>query len=77
MKKILSMLLVCIFVLSMILSLSSCKWWRNRHKDDPTQDPTDDPTVETPEGDPDDGSGMSNGKIKLPAIKIPGLVPEE
>ena len=76
MKKILSMLLVCIFVLSMILSLSSCKWWRNRHKDDP-QDPTDDPTVETPEGNPDDGSGMSNGKIKLPAIKIPGLVPEE
>ena len=74
MKKILSMLLVCIFVLSMILSLSSCKWWKKK-PDDPT--PEDGPTVETPDESTEDGSGIFGGKVHLPAIKVPGATPEE
>ena len=70
MKKFISMLLVCILVLSIMFSVSSCR----RGKDDPEQTP-DTPTTEngeTVEG----GSGTSDGKIKLPAIKIPGLTPD-
>ena len=68
MKKFFAMLLVCIFVLSIMFSLSSC---RNRQKEDPTPDVPTTENGETVEG----GSGINDGKIKLPAIKIPGLTP--
>jgi hypothetical protein len=77
MKKFLALLLVCIFVVSIAFSLSSCKWWRNRNQDDPTDNPTDTPTDDPTTDTPDDGSGLFNGKIKLPAISVPGSTPEE
>ena len=69
MKKFLAMLLVCILVLSIMFTLASCR------RDDPEQQNPENPSTETPDA-VEGGSGTSDGKIKLPAIKIPGLTPE-
>ena len=69
MKKLLTMLLVCILVLSITLSLASCR------RDNPEQQNPDTPTTDGGNETVEGGSGTSDGKIKLPAIKIPGLTP--
>lgn len=69
MKKFLTMLLICMLVLSIMVALVSCR------RDDPKQENPETPGTETPDT-VEGGGGTSDGKIDLPPIKVPGLTPE-
>ena len=75
MKKIFSLLLLCILVFSITVSLTSC-WWKNQNQgnndDDNVQtDPTPDPDP-TPDDDTIDiDGGTTNNGIELPPVTIP------
>ena len=77
MKKIFSLLLLCILVFSITVSLTSC-WWKNNSSQgsgnnggddviDPTPDPDPNPEDETIDID----GGTTNNGIELPPVNIP------
>lgn len=70
MKKFLTVLIICMLVLSIMVALVSCR------PDNPEEPSTDNPTTDGGNEPVEGGSGTSGGKIELPPVKVPGLTPE-